>query len=105
VWICPVRAYEKNVKFDLYSFDPEKLYINFGFWSSVSTEKEKGHYNRLVEAKVSELGGKKGLYSDAFYTEEEFWKIYDKPSYDAVKQKYDPQKKLKTLFEKSVKRQ
>ncbi len=55
------------------------------------TDKEEGHYNRLIEAKVSELHGKKGLYSDSFYTAEEFWNIYDKKAYDALKQKYDPQ--------------
>ena len=32
VWICPFRAYDKTAKFDLYSFDPEQLYVNFGFW-------------------------------------------------------------------------
>ncbi|HUC31401.1 MAG TPA: FAD-binding oxidoreductase [Candidatus Paceibacterota bacterium] len=104
VWICPFRSYRKNVKFPFYSFDPEKLYVNFGFWDSVSTEKEEGHYNRLIEKKVSALEGKKGLYSDSFYTEEEFWKIYDKKAYDALKQKYDPQDKLKGLYEKCVKR-
>jgi FAD/FMN-containing dehydrogenase len=105
VWICPFRAYEKTTRFDLYSFDPEKLYVNFGFWSSVPTKKEEGYYNRLIEAKVSELRGKKGLYSDSYYTKKEFWDIYDKKTYDALKQKYDPQKKLKDLYEKCVKRQ
>ena len=69
------------------------------------TDKEEGHYNRLVEEKVSELHGKKGLYSDSYYTEEEFWNIYDKNIYGTLKQKYDPQKKLKGLYEKCVKRQ
>jgi FAD/FMN-containing dehydrogenase len=105
VWICPFRAYTKNAKFNFYSFDPEKLYVNFGFWDSVPTEKEIGYYNRLVEKKVSELHGKKGLYSDSYYTKDEFWSIYDKHTYDALKQKYDPQKKLKNLYEKCVERQ
>jgi FAD/FMN-containing dehydrogenase len=104
VWICPFRAYEKTAKFTFYSFNPEKLYINFGFWNSVATTKEKGYYNRLIEAKVSELQGKKGLYSDSYYTEKEFWDIYDKSLYDVLKQKYDPQGKLKNLFDKCVKR-
>jgi FAD/FMN-containing dehydrogenase len=105
VWICPFRAYEKIAKFNFYSFDPEKLYINFGFWNSVATTKEKGYYNRLIEAKISELKGKKGLYSDSYYTEKEFWDIYDKALYDALKQKYDPQGKLKNLFDTCVKRE
>ncbi len=105
VWICPIGAYDKKVKFDLYPLDPKKLYVNFGFWNSVPTDKEDGYYNRIIEAKVSELNGKKGLYSDSFYTPEEFWRIYDKDVYDALKQKYDPQRKLKGLFEKCVEKQ
>lgn len=104
IWICPVRTLDASVKFNLYPLDPKKLYVNFGFWNSVPTKKEPGHYNRLVEAKVSELEGRKGLYSDSYYTEQEFWKIYDKNSYDALKQKYDPQQKLKNLFQKTVKK-
>jgi FAD/FMN-containing dehydrogenase len=103
-WICPFRAYNPAAKFNFYSFDPQKLYVNFGFWDSVRTTKEPGYYNRLVEAKVSALHGKKGLYSDSYYTPEEFWNIYDKHAYDALKQKYDPGKKLKDLYEKAVRR-
>lgn len=104
VWICPFRAYNPAAKFDFYSFDPQKLYVNFGFWDSVPTTKEPGYYNRLVEAKVSALHGKKGLYSDSYYPPEEFWNIYDKTTYDGLKQKYDPQKKLKDLYEKAVRK-
>jgi FAD/FMN-containing dehydrogenase len=104
VWICPVRAYDKAAIFDLYHLDPEKLFINFGFWDSVPSKKEPGHYNRMIEAKVSELDGHKSLYSDSFYTPEEFWNIYDKPTYEALKQKYDPEHKLKGLYEKTVKK-
>jgi FAD/FMN-containing dehydrogenase len=105
VWICPVRAYDPAVKFSLFPLDPKKLYINFGFWDAVLSKKEKGYYNKVVEAKVAELAGRKGLYSYSFYSEEEFWKIYDKPAYDALKQKYDPQGKFKNLYEKCVKRE
>jgi FAD/FMN-containing dehydrogenase len=104
VWICPIGAYNTSAKFTLYPLDSEKLYINFGFWDAVPTKKEQGYYNRLIEEKVSELHGKKSLYSDSFYTQEQFWNIYDKQTYEALKQKYDPQKKLKTLFEKAVKK-
>jgi hypothetical protein len=83
------------------------MYINIGFYGSVPSAKDHGtgYFNRLVEKKTSELGGIKMLYSDAYYTEEEFWHIYDKHAYDALKRKYDPQKKLKGLYEKCVKRQ
>jgi FAD/FMN-containing dehydrogenase len=105
IWICPIGSYDKTIKFDLYPLDPKKLYVNFGFWSTVPSQKEPGYYNRMIEAKVSELHGKKGLYSESFYTPQEFWSIYDKDLYDDLKEKYDPLHKLKDLFEKTVKRQ
>lgn len=104
VWICPFRGMPASSKFNLYPFAPGNLYVNFGFWNSVPTDQPDGYYNRMIEAKVSELGGKKGLYSDAFYTPEEFWNIFDQPTYDRLKQKYDPARKLKNLYEKAVKR-
>ena len=104
VWICPINAYDKNIEFSLYPLDPKHMYVNFGFWGSRQTDKKEGYYNRLVESKVSELQGKKGLYSDSFYSKEEFWSIYDKSLYDGLKQKYDPTNKLKDLYQKCVER-
>ncbi len=104
IWICPFRGSREAEKFNLYSFGPDKLYVNFGFWNSVATKQPDGYYNRMVEKKVEELGGKKSLYSDSFYTPEEFWNIFDKPMYDQMKQKYDPQEKLKNLYDKAVRR-
>ena len=109
VWICPIGAYDRTAtssRYPLYPLDPQKLYVNFGFWNSVATDatKPKGYFNRLVEAKVTELAGRKGLYSKSFYTPDEFWKLYDRRAYDDLKQTYDPQHKLKDLFEKTVRR-
>ena len=104
VWICPTHVYNKQVSFDLYSMDPEKLYVNFGFWDVIRERKKlpDGYYNRQVEEKVIELGGMKSLYSDSYYTPEQFWEIYNKPAYDKLKQKYDPDGKLRDIYRKCV---
>jgi len=44
--------------------------------------------NRALEAKVKDLGGFKWLYANAYYTEKEFWEIYDRPWYDVLRKKY-----------------
>jgi FAD/FMN-containing dehydrogenase len=106
--VCaPVRCPTPHNRFPLFPLKPLRFYINVGFYGSVPTTKahKKGYFNKLVEKKTAELGGIKMLYSDAYYTENEFWKIYDKKTYDALKQKYDPQHKLKDLFQKCVKGQ
>ena len=63
--------------------------LNFGVWGPVSrSRREAVRANRALEHKVQELGGKKWLYSHAFYTEDEFWAHYDRKSYDVLRQKY-----------------
>jgi FAD/FMN-containing dehydrogenase len=92
------------VQFDLYRMDPAQLYVNFGFWDVIRTRTPQppGFFNRQVEQQVMALGGMKSLYSDSFYTEEEFWRLYNKPVYDALKRKYDPAGLQKDLYAKCV---
>ncbi len=104
VWICPIRAWDKDASFGLYPMDPATLYVNFGFWDVIKDREPlpQGHYNRLVEKKVRELGGIKSLYSDSYYTPEQFWQIYNRSVYNELKKKYDPQHTLKELYAKCV---
>lgn len=102
IWVCPTMAVDPARVYDLYDMDPHTLYLNFGFWDGVKTQKEEGYYNRLIEAKVEELEGKKSLYSTSYYSTETFWKLYNKARYQMLKQKYDPQSRLKDLYQKCV---
>jgi delta24-sterol reductase len=38
---------------------------------------------------MRELGGLKWLYSRVFYNEEEWWEVYDKSRYDALRNKFN----------------
>jgi FAD/FMN-containing dehydrogenase len=107
VWICPTRAHDPARRFELYRMDPTKLYVNFGFWDVIQGREPRpeGHYNRLVENKVLELGGNKSLYSDSYFTPEQFWSVYNRAAYDVLKRKYDPQGRLKDLYRKCVLRE
>ena len=104
VWICPVRRYDENRTFPLYPMRPRVLYINFGFWDRVFSRETHppGHFNRLIERKVADLGGIKSLYSNSYYDPETFWSIYDRSAYDRLKAKYDPRGRLKDLYGKCV---
>jgi FAD/FMN-containing dehydrogenase len=104
IWICPFRSYDPSVTCDLYALDPRKLYLNFGFWDTVPSTQAEGHFNRKIEAKALALCGKKGLYSTAYYDEQTFWQIYNRPAYEALKSKYDPDRCFKDLYQKTVKR-
>jgi len=104
VWICPVRGPAPDARFTLYPLAPNSLYVNFGFWDVVETTRayEPGHFNRLVEREVMRLGGIKSLYSDSYFTPEEFAQAYGLPHYQGLKAKYDPAGRMLGLYEKCV---
>ncbi len=103
-WICPLRPLDTAGSWTLYAMAPGALYLNFGFWGSVRTTSDKapGHYNRRIERIVQEFGGRKSLYSQSFYPEDEFWRIYNGEAYRKLKAKYDSQGALSNLYQKTV---
>ncbi|WP_395309554.1 FAD-binding oxidoreductase [Mycobacterium sp. AMU20-3851] len=104
IWICPLRLRETGAQWPLYPLQPHRTYVNIGFWSSVPAGPVPGHTNRLIEAKVSEFGGHKSLYSESFYSAEEFDSLYGGETYRSVKKTYDPDSRLLDLYDKAVRR-
>jgi FAD/FMN-containing dehydrogenase len=104
IWICPIGTPDEDQRCTLFPLASGTVYINFGFWDVVSGHEPRpaGYCNRKIERKVSELGGIKSLYSDSYFTEDEFWAIYDRPAYTRLKEKYDPQGALGDLYSKTV---
>ena len=101
LWICPIGAAKSD--FVLYPVKPG-WYVNFGFWDVKRTREAHapGHFNRLIEDKVHELGGIKSLYSDSYFAEAQFAERYGGAAYDALKRKYDPAGAFPRLYEKCV---
>jgi FAD/FMN-containing dehydrogenase len=54
---------------------------------------------------VARLGGIKSLYSDSYYSADEFRATYGGDSYRRLKARYDPQGRLGDLYAKCVLRQ
>jgi FAD/FMN-containing dehydrogenase len=103
IWICPIRSPDTRT-FALYPVNPAVTYVNFGFWDVVKSKKVQlpGHFNRLVERKVAQLGGIKSLYSDSYFSRPDFDAIYGGQAYRALKSRYDPQNRLHDLYDKCV---
>jgi len=115
IWLCPLRlrdgssegATDPQRPWPLYPLEPGRAYVNVGFWSSVPKVpgEIEGAANRLIEKKVAELDGHKSLYSDSYYSEDEFEKLYyGGGEYPALKKQYDPRSRLLDLFSKAVQR-
>ncbi len=103
VWLCPLRP-RSSEPWPLYPLEPGHVYVNFGFWGTVplSPGQAPDHHNRMVEDKVAATGGRKGLYSTAFYHEDEFWRQYNGREYWDLKHAYDPDGRLLGLYDKCV---
>ncbi|MDP1990284.1 MAG: FAD-binding oxidoreductase [Syntrophales bacterium] len=103
-WICPLRPLAAAADWTLFAMKPGALYLNFGFWGSVpsSSDKPPGHFNRRIERIVQALGGRKSLYSQSFFPEDEFRRLYNGDAYQTLKAKFDPQRAFGDLYQKTV---
>lgn len=110
LWVCPLRLREttpapgSDRPWPLYPLAPDTTYVNIGFWSSAPIEPgmEAGAWNRRIEDEVSGLGGHKSLYSEVFYSREEFDRLYGGAHADALKDEFDPEGRFATLYDKAV---
>ncbi len=114
IWLCPLRlrdplppGADPDRPWPLYPLAPRETYVNIGFWSAVPKQpgQIEGRANRLIEEKVSELGGHKSLYSEAFYERAEFDELYGGIHLEKYKSRYDPEDRLLGLYDKTVRRQ
>ena len=114
VWICPLRLRDSGGPFgeiapggrpwSLYPLRAGTTYVNVGFWGTVpiAPGRTDGDVNRDVERAVADFDGHKSLYSDAFYDEAEFWAAYGGDAYRPLKERYDPEGRLLSLYAKAV---
>ncbi|WP_267615536.1 FAD-binding oxidoreductase [Gordonia bronchialis] len=113
IWLCPLRLRDPSLPgadparpWPLYPLEPHRTYVNVGFWSAVPvTPGDPGHTNKMIEAKVAELDGHKSLYSESFYSPEDFDELYGGEHYRLLKKRYDPRGRLLDLYAKAVKLQ
>ncbi|WP_346008543.1 FAD-binding oxidoreductase [Janibacter terrae] len=109
VWLCPLRLREGPDgarTWPSYPLQPRTTYVNVGFWGTVPVgdDAPQGPTNRAVEAELGRLGGHKSLYSEAYYSRDEFDRLYGGDDLARVKARYDPDDRLVALYDKVVHR-
>lgn len=96
IWLCPISPAGQLPQpgFGLFGdknagkAQRENL-LSFGVWGPGPRDRQRFvEVNRDLEHKVQALGGRKWLYAHTYYTEDDFWSIYDRRSYDALRKKY-----------------
>lgn len=94
LWICPLSPKTDAIfQTGKAVTEPDDFVYNVGIWGlpAYSSKDWWARFvadNRLLEKKVGSLGGCKCLYAHMYYTEEEFWQLYDKPRYDLLRSKW-----------------
>jgi hypothetical protein len=100
IWLIPIKASEVDSLFSLNSqIDP--IYLDFGVWGKYVKHFENSvEINRKVELEIGACHGRKCLWGQAYYTEEEFWNIYNKNAYDRLRKQNGAESRLTDIYTK-----
>lgn len=103
LWCVPYRRVRDYEWLDasFYQGMTDSLFLDLAIYGM----KQRGPRNayRLIEEKLREIGGIKTLIAHNFYGEAEFWSIWNKANYDAVKAITDPNNLFRDLYTKTCK--
>jgi delta24-sterol reductase len=101
LWLCPVKPPPRDeCSFSMAKVNADKTLLDVGIWGMGPKDSRSFvSLNRAFEAKVAELGGIKCLYAHAYYTEDEFWRIYDEKEYTGLRRKYHAES-LPSIYDK-----
>ena len=101
LWYVPykiVRHYEWINPEVMSKNEGEELFIDIAIYGM--QKKDGKNYYKIMEDELTSVGGIKTLISNNYYTEEEFWKTWNKPNYDEVKKITDPNNIFRDLYTK-----
>jgi delta24-sterol reductase len=77
-----------------------ELTLNIGVWGAADSDLvECYRINRRLEERLRELRGMKVPYAAAFYTEDEFWGLYDRERYEALRKRWHAEA-LPSIYDK-----
>ncbi len=100
LWCVPykrVRAYEW-IDADYLRRNDDELYLDLAIYG-MKKSGDKDYY-KVLEDELTSIGALKTLISTNYYTESDFWKIWNKDNYDRVKRRTDPDNIFRDLYAK-----
>jgi len=103
LWCVPYSIVHKYEWISDEFFDrvEDELFLDIAIYGM--RRRKSLHYYRIIEKKLLEIGAIKTLISTNLYSEEEFWRIWNKRNFDEVKHQTDPDNILRGLHEKTCK--
>lgn len=87
LWLCPVKP-EPRSPLSCNGINTP-LAINIGVWGPrIPDHTAFNRLNRQIEVELVRHGGKKWMYAHTYYSQREFWSIYDKKWYQSLRERY-----------------
>lgn len=103
LWFCPLKTSPSKLDRLSPGLVAGDVLVNVGVWGPhPKPYDEFVQANRAMEAEVQRLGGRKVLYAHAYYLEKDFWQVYDKKWYDAIRTKYHADVAFPSIYKKVV---
>jgi FAD/FMN-containing dehydrogenase len=102
LWCVPyrrVRAYEWIAP-GFFNGNGDELFLDLAIYG-MSQPPDGRNYYRLMEEQLMAIGGIKTLISHNFYSEQEFWQIWNKENYQRAKAIADPEGVFRDLYTKT----
>jgi FAD/FMN-containing dehydrogenase len=103
LWCVPYRRVKDYawVQEKWYEGVQDDMFVDLAIYGM----KQRGdrNYYKLMEEELMEIGGIKTLISHNYYSEEDFWKTWNKAHYDQVKARTDPHNIFRDLYTKTCK--
>ncbi|KAF2727415.1 FAD-binding domain-containing protein [Polyplosphaeria fusca] len=104
LWLCPVKSPHAlgraSFSMDRNQADFPDIMLDVGVWGmGPGDQLQFIRLNRDIEKVVKDLGGIKCLYAHAYYTEDEFWDIYNEKKYKDLRRKWHAES-LPSVYDK-----
>lgn len=100
LWLLPMKPTREDQKLSPHYMRDDML-IDIGIWGqSEKYLKDPIGLNQEFESYTSAIGGRKVLYAHAYYSKDDFWKIYDYPWYAQLRKKYHATEAFPEIWEK-----
>lgn len=100
IWLCPIKPAKTSQKMSPHYIDSEML-IDVGIWGQCEKNfVDPVGINKEFEDFARKVNARKMLYAHAYYSEEEFWKVYDKKWYEDLRKKYQAENVFPDVWNK-----
>jgi hypothetical protein len=103
LWCVPYRRPHEYewVRPEFFAKSGDELFLDLAIYGMPKSPDRD--YYQILEDKLTEIGALKTLISTNGYTEEGFWRIWNKDNFDRVKRRTDPRNRFRGLYEKMCK--